>query len=138
VQGFRALTFARLAVLLALIAPVWLGPAMAPLVIALGGAPEHHCLCGMKHGECGCPECEALEHARAHEHDSPLPTIRSTCDTDGVLIAQVPAMPFVASFHVVAAAACPSTRASEPEPAIDPVQRLANPPLTPPPRHTRA
>ena len=132
------LTFARLAVLLALIAPVWLGPAMTPLVIALGGAPEHHCMCGMKRGECGCPDCEALERARAHENDSPLPSVRSRCETDGALVAGCPAMPFVASFHAIADAALPSTEASEPPPSLDPEERLTTPPPTPPPRHTRA
>ena len=132
------LTFARLAVLLALIAPVSLGPAMAPLVIALGGAPEHHCVCGMKRGECGCPDCEALERARAHENDSPLPSVRSRCDTDGALVTGAPAMPCVASFHVVADAALPSTEANEPPLDLDPQERLTTAPPTPPPRRTRA
>src|SRR5580704_10222977 len=64
---------AALAALLLLIAPIWLGPAMAPLARALGGGVDHACSCGMSAGRCDCPECnDRGPHA--------YPTCKSSCD----------------------------------------------------------
>jgi hypothetical protein len=71
------------AVLATLAAPAALGPAMGPVLRALGGAQTHLCKCGMRPGTCGCRECSLLEHERqvAHEHES-VPACRSHCDDD--------------------------------------------------------
>jgi len=133
---FGAITLARFVFLLAILAPTWLGPAMTPLVAALGGAPEHHCLCGMKRGECGCPECDALEHARAHDHDG-LPGIRTTCDTDGIApvahapMAFMPNMPLAVSPAIAAAEIAPMLPS-------EPFSFDGDKPPTPPPRQSRA
>jgi len=127
------LTLARLVILLVLVAPTWLGPAMTPLVQALGGVAEHHCLCGMKRGECGCPECEALEHARAHDRAG-LPGIRTTCDSDGVAATGAAVGAFLPTGRLVVATATPTSDVA-PSRATDPtfIQRSA-----PPPRQIRA
>ncbi|HEX4512646.1 MAG TPA: hypothetical protein VH054_03895 [Polyangiaceae bacterium] len=133
----RALSFARMMALLVVIAPTWLGPAMGPLVAALGGLAEHHCLCGMKRGECGCPECETLDHVRARERAARLPGVRVTCDTDGV--APSPAAPAAflpATFIALVPPPVVRASASFASPTLLPI-RGEGPP-TPPPRQTRA
>jgi hypothetical protein len=70
---------AALAALLALLAPMWLGPAAAPLARALGGEPTHACSCGMAPGKCGCPECAAEGGPHAYA------TCKSSCDGDAAL-----------------------------------------------------
>jgi hypothetical protein len=77
----------RLACLLAaacaLAAPVLLGPATGAVLHLLGAEAVHHCACGMKPGECGCPECARLEERR---RDDAQPTafrvIKPACDDD--------------------------------------------------------
>ena len=67
--------------LVVLLAPVWLGPAYAPVVRALGAATaQHHCACGMKRGQCGCPTCIAEDQER--QHPSRHMIVRNTCDSD--------------------------------------------------------
>jgi hypothetical protein len=81
-NGSRARRLVRLVCVLAtaamLAAPMLLGPAITPLVRALGEAPQHHCACGMEPGKCGCPECE---HRAEQDHEYPV--LKSSCDDDG-------------------------------------------------------
>ncbi len=132
-----AATWGTLACLLALVAPMWLGPAMSPLVRALGGTPEHHCACGMKRGQCGCAECEAAARREDRDARSPIPVLSTHCLSDDS-IPTAPALP-VAAPGVVAVLAAP--------PTAHPLERLrgvvlldgrdADAPPTPPPRDAR-
>jgi len=66
--------------------PLALGPAMSSFAIALGGAPEHLCACGMKAGTCGCPECERRERLLRTDDAPPVPNTRAvlgSCDDHG-------------------------------------------------------
>jgi hypothetical protein len=113
---------------------MWLGPAMTPLVAALGGAPEHHCACGMKRGTCGCPECAALERARARENrDARLPTVRTTCDDTDVSPSAAAIPPCVAASPVGLVAAS-SVRVDVSITALRPIDANLIEPPTPPPR----
>ena len=67
--------------LFAALAPVWLGPALAPLNAAADAA-THVCACGMKPGTCGCPECAQLERDRHDQFRSHRYSIKRTCDDD--------------------------------------------------------
>lgn len=117
--------------MLALIAPVWLGPAMMPLVHALGGDPSHNCACGMKRGTCGCPTCAALERERAHVSANPV--VRNTCDDDEV--APTPtAAPCVPAFTSGLVVASSSVRAAAPIFTPQPIGHNLDEPPTPPPR----
>src|SRR5436190_1424739 len=59
-----------------------------------GGEPEHTCLCGMKAGECGCPDCIAIEKARTA--DRHVPMLRSSCMDDEAVITG-PALPLASA-----------------------------------------
>ncbi len=125
----------KLCCLLVVLAPVWLGPATMPVIRALGGVQEHHCMCGMKMGECHCPECEALAHERLLERRAtPYPVIHSTCDTDPP--APAPALPTCSPAGLTAELAplprvVTVTRAPQPLPLRS---RGPDEPPTPPPR----
>lgn len=120
------------ALLVFLLAPVWLGPAMGPLVRALGGAvTEHACACGMKRGQCGCPLCVAEEKARLYE--SKHITVRTNCNDDGVapVVAIAPLATGASVTSVIPAAeARTPARLEAPSPHL----RTSEPPETPPPR----
>ena len=78
-QGRRIFRLACLVALAAvLFAPLLLGPALAPLVHALGGEAAHHCACGMEPGKCGCPECEHQAQPDGQAH-----FVKSSCDDGG-------------------------------------------------------
>ncbi len=63
--------------------PIALGPATSTVTRWLGGEPEHKCMCGMKRGECGCPDCEKLEAERRADHrEHATAMIRSGCEDD--------------------------------------------------------
>jgi hypothetical protein len=74
-----------LALALAMLAPMALGPALGPLTLALGGKLDHKCACGMVQGTCGCPQCAAITHQRLREHaPAPYAVLRSQCEDDEV------------------------------------------------------
>jgi hypothetical protein len=134
----------HLAVVLAtaavLAAPLLLGPGSGAILRALGGADEHRCACGMKAGECGCPECERLEHARQLEADAlrGRSVMRSTCDDNGARLAPaggllVATAPTHAVLPAVAFERMEPLTGSQPDRSLE----RARPP-TPPPRHTSA
>jgi len=126
-----ALRLAAFAWLVVLLAPLALGPALSPLVAALGGTPEHHCMCGMKLGACHCPECAAHEHDQ--KRTSHLPTVRATCETDATVPATFAPATCLPTFHVEAqrATSIDSFVAFE---DTDPIVHAADRPPTPPPR----
>jgi hypothetical protein len=116
--------------LVALIAPLWLGPALDPLVRALGAEREHTCACGMVPGKCDCPECADEQQPHAD------PICKSGCNgspslslPDAIHACVLPA-PFALR------GASPSSRAA-PRCAAELVPLDANAPPTPPPRSSR-
>lgn len=114
--------------------PMALGPAASMVTRWLAGEPDHHCMCGMKPGTCGCPECERLEQMRKHdrEHAPTYPVVKAACDTE------VGAVPTFASPTVLAAMLDVHKAARlEPTPSLVSSQLESadqNPPPTPPPR----
>ncbi|MFO0670998.1 MAG: hypothetical protein U0235_15430 [Polyangiaceae bacterium] len=70
----------------AILAPIWLGPALGSVIALLGAHMEHHCACGMVRGKCGCEEC-ALEEAERHDRaPSRVPVWKTSCTDDGVAV----------------------------------------------------
>ncbi len=137
--GARVRRIVHLAVVLAtaavLAAPLLLGPGAGALLRALGGADEHRCACGMKAGQCGCPECERLEQRKQLEAEvlRGHAVLRSTCDDHAAALggaalpvatapvaSVLPRVPFELRTLVVP---------HEPDPSLE----RARPP-TPPPR----
>ncbi len=120
---------------LVLAAPLLLGPGANAVLRALGAADVHRCACGMKQGECGCPECERMEHAREHEAEALRghAVLKSTCDRDGA----TPGYSSLPAFAAPLASALPAPafelRAFVAAPDFDPSLERARPP-TPPPR----
>jgi hypothetical protein len=114
--------------------PMALGPASGTVMRWLAGEPDHHCMCGMKPGTCGCPDCERLEQMRKHdrEHAPTYPVVRAACD------AEVGALPTFASPTVLPALhEIRKAGQLEPAPALVSSQLESadqNPPPTPPPR----
>ena len=119
------------------LAPLALGPAFSPLVMALGGGPEHICACGMKQGTCGCPECEQLTSPDAHPTAPLTHAVLGSCDDHGrrPLGGGLPPAIVPASLALVTYGlsdvlpATPAPRGSSHPPA---------PPPTPPPRPLEA
>jgi hypothetical protein len=128
-------TLVALAVALAVLAPMMLGPALGPLTRALGGTDEHRCACGMVQGTCGCPECARIEHKRLHDRAPvPYPVLRSQCEGDEVAAA-------FAALPLAIEAPVGFVLAPAPEASVAPLRpsealsRDATEPATPPPRH---
>ena len=68
---------------LMLAAPMMLGPATSWALRTLGAAAEHTCLCGMRLGTCGCPECDDLAKSYlSTKKPSALPVVRRDCEDD--------------------------------------------------------
>lgn len=122
------------AVLATLAAPAALGPALGPVLRALGAQETHLCKCGMKPGKCGCPDCARLEHERQLAHrQGAVPALGSHCDDDEATIV-FGALPVaaVASSTVTIPAASRERVAALSSP-LPPALRDLDPP-TPPPR----
>jgi hypothetical protein len=134
--GWVSLVF----VMVALLAPLALGPALAPLVAELGGASDHACACGMKPGTCGCPECALLAGleqdavASVPATDATLATFRA-CDDHG----RAP-LPYATPPCIVPAllAVAVNPRAGLLAPLLSPrgVPSQPDAPPTPPPRRS--
>jgi hypothetical protein len=121
---------------LALLAPLILGPALGPLAVALGGGAEHRCACGMVQGSCGCPECERIEHQRLHERSpAPYAVLRSQCHDDEATPGAPALPPGIEAPAGFALAAPSSSRAPTRDPAAA-RSREATEPRTPPPRRS--
>jgi hypothetical protein len=110
---------------------MWLGPAMGPVVRALGATADHQCACGMKRGECGCPICVAEAHES--QHPSRHMVIRNRCESDD-FVPTFAVAPHAIGATAVATIPVTNTRTREvlsPTPLHD---QTANQPPTPPPR----
>ena len=68
-----------LVAMLAIFAPMSLGPATGALARAVG-AIHHACACGMAPGKCGCPECERLE--REATRRTARPVLEANCERE--------------------------------------------------------
>jgi hypothetical protein len=123
-----------LALALALLLPMILGPALVPVTRWLGGADAHLCACGMAPGTCGCPECEKLEQQQLAEHaPHAYPVVRGQCEKDGVAPAYAAMPPMTAPVTDVLVAPSPEVASAREAP---PGSRSRGPaePVTPPPR----
>ncbi|MGO9834387.1 MAG: hypothetical protein ACLP1X_09245 [Polyangiaceae bacterium] len=100
---------------LAVLAPIGLGPATGAIAHALG-ALDHACACGMAPGKCGCPACARLERERSRRGTSPV--LESNCERDGAAVPVAPLPPCV----------LPSELALD---VSGLEESLASPPLTP-------
>jgi hypothetical protein len=137
--GFRRLLHAGIVsvAMLALAAPLLLGPAYGAVVRLVAGAEAvHSCACGMQRGRCGCSECEEIEAQRVHDAEGGVVVLRSSCDGDAVAITSAVPPATLPSLHIV-------PRAAEARVAIassvlaDPSSVPIRPP-TPPPRRGSA
>jgi hypothetical protein len=72
-----------LVVMLAVLAPIALGPATGAIARALG-ALDHACACGMAPGKCGCPACVRLERERHRQATQPV--LKSNCEREGAVV----------------------------------------------------
>ena len=123
-----------LAVAMAVVGPMMLGPALSPLMQALGGAADHRCACGMAPGTCGCPECARIEHQRSRERaPAPYAVLRSQCQDDEVApgFSGLPLAIEAATGLRIARA--PVARDSQTSPPKS-LSRERTEPVTPPPR----
>ena len=85
--------FVAVVTLAATTAPLLLGPALTPLVRALGTQWDHLCACGMTAGKCGCAACAQLTQERRTAAPSPLASFaRSGCDDDDEGVAASPSL----------------------------------------------
>jgi hypothetical protein len=79
---------------LAVAAPLVLGPAFTRALQALSGGPEHTCACGMRQGKCGCPECARITaQKKAENAPTAHRTFKRTCDDDTPTIPIAPLPP---------------------------------------------
>src|SRR5580692_5801535 len=76
-----------LVAMLAILAPIGLGPATGAIARALG-ALDHACACGMAPGKCGCPACARLERERHRQ--APEPVLKSNCEREGAVVPTAP------------------------------------------------
>jgi len=77
----RLLTSTKaLVAMLAILAPMSLGPATGALARALG-ALDHACACGMTPGKCGCPACARLERERTRQ-TAARPVLEANCERE--------------------------------------------------------
>jgi len=95
------------------LSPMWLGPLLTPLRVAV--AEGHHvCACGMTPGTCGCPECERTERERLSPGAAePAPVLKGECDDrqvplgGGHVPAAIPPAPIALAAPSSVAAASP-------------------------------
>jgi len=120
-------------VLVAALSPLWLGPALTPVLVA--AAESHHvCACGMAIGTCGCPACERAEHERLSERaPRPYPMLKGECEREQTVLSGVTVPPSVLPASVSLSPALATAAVDTPRPAtlasLEP-----NGPPTPPPR----
>jgi len=127
------LRLALAALVLALLVPLTLGPALRPLARQLGATTPHSCACGMRPGTCGCPECERLLHG---DGTAPVPTEHASlgqCDEHGQAPLAAGLPPAIVPPGVALARSRPGPLLTAvPPPSSRP--RVADAPPTPPPR----
>jgi hypothetical protein len=122
-------------VAVAMLVPLVLGPALAPVArtLALGGPNAHACSCGMKPGTCGCPECE--REARGDGHLPDAQDVLGSCDDRGPRSLGAGLPPAVEPARLALLSPPVVGRLSPPAPEPRPVS-LTDAPPTPPPRST--
>lgn len=123
-----------MALALAVLLPMTLGPAMGPVTRALGGIDKHLCACGMVPGRCGCLECEVRERARVREHaPRPYPVLRTRCNGDEAAPGYAALPPSLPETHGVLLPRSPRVLAKLERRAAALSRDMAEP-MTPPPR----
>jgi hypothetical protein len=126
--------FVTLVVALVVGAPLVLGPASAWALDALGSGPVHACACGMKQGECGCPECaRVLAQRKADDTPTGYRTFKRACDDDAPATPLTPLPPAAPALAALNLPPCPAARAL-PAPVAILRTRDRAPPPPPPPR----
>jgi hypothetical protein len=131
----HALLRVWLVALIAALSPLWMGPLLTPLRVAVAGL-HHVCACGMAVGTCGCHACEVVELRRQAGEpgkQEPSPVLKGECGKGEAVLGDThvpPAIP-AAPESVIALTVVPATPA-----ALRPgLRSLAPPPPpTPPPR----
>lgn len=120
-----------IALLLLAALPMALGPQAMRLLV---GQADHRCMCGMKAGTCGCPECERLERTRQHdlEHPPTYPVVTGKCSSD---IATAPPFAVTAVVPAPVEVRQAANLGRAPMWFLLPLQSVElSPPPTPPPR----
>src|ERR1700690_470492 len=114
--------------------PLALGPATTTITRWLGGELDHKCMCGMKRGTCGCPECEKLEQMRQHdrEHAPKVPIVKRSCDSDDEAVSSFGPPAVLPSMIAVAQATNVDRAPISYPPRLRSIEQT--PPPTPPPR----
>jgi hypothetical protein len=134
--GSRAL-LALWVVLVAALSPLWLGPALTPVLVAVAEA-HHVCACGMAVGTCGCPECDRVEHDRLSRTDGvskvprPYPVLKGECDQGQAVLSTVAVPPSVIPASFSLADVITGTMLETPAPAVLASLEPQRPPLPPP------
>jgi hypothetical protein len=119
-----------LVAMLAVLAPIGLGPATGAVARALG-ALDHACACGMAPGTCGCPACARLERERTRRETNPV--LESNCERDGAAVPIAPLPPCVLAGQI--ALDVPGIEESMASPLLVLVHLVdRDGPPTPPPR----
>jgi len=118
-------------------APLVFGPAFSWALTTLGAVNEHTCACGMRQGECGCPECARLT-AQKKSDDAPKPyrTFKRTCDDDAPTAAAASLPIATPPLAALTLPPCPVARALPTPEAVVRTRDRAAPP-SPPPRAAR-
>lgn len=118
-----------IAAAIAIAFPLVCGPMIGAIVT---GEQEHTCLCGMKAGECGCPDCIAVEKQRVDDRRATHPIVRSSCNDPEAIVG--PSLPTAIASAITAIAEAPrGERISVLAPPSWSAQITHSPP-TPPPR----
>jgi hypothetical protein len=105
--------------LLIAVSPIWLGPLLTPLRLAIADA-HHTCACGMTPGTCGCPECDRLERERLSDKEpEACPVLKGECERDAAFLggshvppAVMPPLPRIEPARTLAQLATPLPRAA--------------------------
>jgi hypothetical protein len=127
-------TLALLTVWLAVALPIALGPATLTVTRWLGGDAVHRCLCGMKRGTCGCPECARIERQRSDAaRGHAQPTFRAACDDDDGFV-RAPSLPTVVLSGERLVITKPEIAPFDAVPPPLHESQLVTTPTTPPPR----
>ena len=116
---------------LLVVAPMWLGPSLVPLLRAVHES-AHTCACGMAPGKCGCPVCVRVERERRQGLRAG-PVIRATCDDDSILAPRTPGLLFTPHRELTVALLGTSGELPVQVPAPPLLPNPEGPP-TPPPR----
>ncbi len=124
--------FSAFVTLLAVLAPLWLGPMLLPIEQAVAEA-NHVCACGMPVGTCGCLACELLEKQAREDGASPCPLLKGECGKGSLALGGFDAPPAILPAPVRLLAP-PALARRSPAPPLDLVSLAPPAPPTRPPR----